>query len=272
MLTVPTSRSRRLASEPGTRLGCVCMPGIEFTVAGLVDGRCGQHWQFRCDHDFREIHEGREVEAHAYSGEASPLENLSTAGRAVLPGRRHQSSADLVGKHRPLEPPRRIRGLQRQFILTAMVGENPARVDPCQELIRSIGPNLIVALLMDGPKLSTRWPARYTTVSAEDPGCSVLIDAFLVGSDKRLTPILPPNRSCGFPEYGFPVGGFFIEAVSRFARLRVVRTDRQPDKATSRTHSSRHLLPGSSHRQLPPARESRWIPVMSTGMSIAGML
>src|SRR4029077_10366662 len=30
------------------------------------------------------------------------------------------------------------------------------------------------ALLMDGPQLRRRWPARYASVLAEDPGCSVL--------------------------------------------------------------------------------------------------
>src|SRR3981081_535823 len=37
----------------------------------------------------------------------------------------------------------------------------------------------------------------------------------------------PPNRTGGFPAYGSPVGGFFIETVSQFARLHEVRTARQ---------------------------------------------
>jgi hypothetical protein len=38
----------------------------------------------------------------------------------------------------------------------------------------------------------------------------------------------PPNRTGGFPAYGSPVGGFFIETVSRFARLRRARTASHP--------------------------------------------
>lgn len=58
--------------------------------------------------------------------------------------------------------------------VTTLICEDLARSDPCQELVRGIGPNLVIALLMDGPQLKDRWPARYATVLAEDPGSSVL--------------------------------------------------------------------------------------------------
>jgi hypothetical protein len=32
----------------------------------------------------------------------------------------------------------------------------------------------LICLLMDGPQLSSRWPGRYATTFADDPGCSVL--------------------------------------------------------------------------------------------------
>lgn len=58
--------------------------------------------------------------------------------------------------------------------LTTLICEDLARVDPCQAAVRAIGPNLLIALLMDGPQLGGRWPGRYATVLAEDPGTSVL--------------------------------------------------------------------------------------------------
>lgn len=58
--------------------------------------------------------------------------------------------------------------------VTTLICEDLARHDPCQDLVRGIGPNLVFALLMDGPQLKERWPARYATVLAEDPGSSVL--------------------------------------------------------------------------------------------------
>jgi hypothetical protein len=42
------------------------------------------------------------------------------------------------------------------------------------DLVRRIGPSLVVALLLDGPQLATRWPSRYASVLADDPGSTVL--------------------------------------------------------------------------------------------------
>jgi hypothetical protein len=58
--------------------------------------------------------------------------------------------------------------------LCALICEDLARLDPVSELVRAVGPNLVIALLMDGPQLPSRWPARYATVLADDPGSSVL--------------------------------------------------------------------------------------------------
>lgn len=55
-----------------------------------------------------------------------------------------------------------------------LICEDLARADPVAETIRRIGPNLVIALLQDGPQLVGRWPARYATVLADDPGSSVL--------------------------------------------------------------------------------------------------
>ena len=55
-----------------------------------------------------------------------------------------------------------------------LICEDLARQDPIAEIVRAVGPNLVIALLMDGPQLPSRWPARYATVLADDPGSSVL--------------------------------------------------------------------------------------------------
>lgn len=57
---------------------------------------------------------------------------------------------------------------------SVLICEDLARQDPIAEVMRSVGPNLVVALLMDGPQLAARWPARYASVLADDPGSSVL--------------------------------------------------------------------------------------------------
>jgi len=72
---------------------------------------------------------------------------------------------------------------------TVLVCEDLARQDPAAELIRAVGPNLLIALLMDGPQLSGRWPARYASVLADDPGTSVLTLTSL-GMAERSRPII----------------------------------------------------------------------------------
>lgn len=81
-------------------------------------------------------------------------------------------------------------------VLCCLICEDLARLDPCQPVVRAIGPNLLIALLMDGPQLTHRWPARYATVLAEDPGSAVLTVSSL--GLTRLSERLgcqPPNRS-----------------------------------------------------------------------------
>jgi hypothetical protein len=58
--------------------------------------------------------------------------------------------------------------------VAVLICEDLARQDPAAELVRAVGPNLVLALLMDAPQLPSRWPARYATVLADDPGSSVL--------------------------------------------------------------------------------------------------
>jgi len=55
-----------------------------------------------------------------------------------------------------------------------LICEDLARQDPVSEVVRSIGPNLVIALLFDGPQISKRWPAQYASILADDPGSSVL--------------------------------------------------------------------------------------------------
>lgn len=64
--------------------------------------------------------------------------------------------------------------LRGETTITTLICEDLARVDPAQELLRAIGPNIVIALLMDAAQLVTRWPSRYATVLAEDPGSAVL--------------------------------------------------------------------------------------------------
>lgn len=74
-----------------------------------------------------------------------------------------------------------------------LICEDLARVEPVSRMIRCVGPNLVIALLMDGPQLKNRWPGRYATVLADDPGSSVLTLTSL-GMSLRSRPNDQPAR------------------------------------------------------------------------------
>ena len=80
-----------------------------------------------------------------------------------------------------------------QITWSVLVCEDLARQDPAADLIRAVGPNLLIALLMDGPQLKSRWPGRYAGVLAEDPGTSVLTLTSL-GMAVRSRPIVAGKR------------------------------------------------------------------------------
>jgi hypothetical protein len=65
-------------------------------------------------------------------------------------------------------------GVNKWLTFCALICEDLARQDPVAQLVRSVGPNLVIALLMDGPQVAQRWSARYATVLADDPRSSVL--------------------------------------------------------------------------------------------------
>ena len=58
--------------------------------------------------------------------------------------------------------------------LVFLVCEDLARIDDVAHVVRSVGPTVVYAPLLDGPQLSTRWAARYASVLADDPGSAVL--------------------------------------------------------------------------------------------------
>jgi hypothetical protein len=64
--------------------------------------------------------------------------------------------------------------LKPWLTVAVLICEDLARPDPLGDLVHAVGPNLVICLLMDGPQLSNRWPGRYATTLADDPGCSVL--------------------------------------------------------------------------------------------------
>ncbi|SAL59788.1 hypothetical protein [Caballeronia humi] len=64
--------------------------------------------------------------------------------------------------------------IRADMTMVTLICEDLARMDPAMNAIRAVGPNLVIALLMDGPQSAKRWPGRYAGVLADEPGCAVL--------------------------------------------------------------------------------------------------
>ena len=73
-------------------------------------------------------------------------------------------------------PPRSVQLIEvgEGATVVSLVCEDLAQIDHVADLIRSVGPTIVVTPLLDGPQLSSRWSARYASVLADDPGSAVL--------------------------------------------------------------------------------------------------
>ncbi len=107
-----------------------------------------------------------------------------------------------------------VHQLNSWLCLMPLICEDLARPDPVGEIVRSVGPDLVIALLMDGPQLMTRWTARNAINLADDPGCSVLTLTSLGMIDlsntrqknPRIVPALFKDPVNGAHEIEFPAG------------------------------------------------------------------
>jgi hypothetical protein len=61
-----------------------------------------------------------------------------------------------------------------ELTLVSLVCEDLAQNDEIAALMRSVGPTVVLAALLDGPQLTSRWAARYASGLADDPGSAVL--------------------------------------------------------------------------------------------------
>jgi hypothetical protein len=62
----------------------------------------------------------------------------------------------------------------RHVHICPLICEDLARQDPIAPVVRALGPDLVVALLLDGPQKKKRWSHRYSSALVDEPGCSVL--------------------------------------------------------------------------------------------------
>ncbi|MCA0891265.1 hypothetical protein [Qipengyuania flava] len=151
-----------------------CCEGIEILVAGTSSDRDKNKGNFVAATTFRDATagqtSGRETvreKHHRWKLDAAQLRDYGLQG-VLSPEQAWWENIPLQSRQVDFTV------MRKDSVFAAMICEDLARVDPCQQMIRAVGPNLVIALLMDAPQIEARWPARYATVLAEDPGCAVL--------------------------------------------------------------------------------------------------
>jgi hypothetical protein len=142
-------------------------------------------------------------------------------------------------------------GLRKDMSLATLICEDLARTDPAMTAIRAVGPNLVVALLMDGPQLAVRWPGRYATVLAEDPGSAVLSFTCAAMVDRSNWVEAKPARSIGLwrdgggrtQEIGLPEDALGVMLTLQSKQKHQNTLDNRSDSSLSRQLTLRTVVP-----------------------------
>lgn len=161
-----------VAEEDVARLEAVLSRhGVPMLIAGVragsEPGAFGSNWvHFGASVDDRWWHY-RQDKHHRWSLERSQIEQYHL--EEVLDPRVRWWEAIAI-------KPRSLEILERDDgeTIAALVCEDLAQLDEVADLLRTVGPTLVVAILLDGPQLASRWAARYASVLADDPGSGVL--------------------------------------------------------------------------------------------------
>jgi hypothetical protein len=165
--------------------------GVSFLVAGVREratddgfGRNYIHLGVLTSHGWRRYQQDKH---HRWCLDEGQIRQYHLS-RMLDPRRQWWEAIDL--------PPRMVQILDIGAGMTSapLVCEDLARMDEVMELLRRVGPSIILAVLLDGPQLATRWPCRYASVLVDEPGSAVLTLTSL-GMAKRSTPAgIKPSR------------------------------------------------------------------------------
>jgi hypothetical protein len=155
--------------------------GLEFIVAGVSTDRQGNHVNLAAScilatpPDPRSANAGNrrlrligyQHKHHRWRIDRSQNRDYGLGG--ALPGGRYWWE-QIELRSRALN----VFHFRESSTFAALICEDLARLEPVHALVRAIGPNLVIALLMDGPQVSPRWPGRYAMGLSDDPGSSVI--------------------------------------------------------------------------------------------------
>jgi hypothetical protein len=201
------------SSSPGENYLCVDVP---LSRHHAIHFRQGKHHRWRLD--------------------SSQIRNYGIGGR-LNPARSYWEDIEIADR-------RLLFLVLRPWLVTSvLICEDLARHDPVGELLRSVGPHLVIALLMDGPQLASRWSSRYAAALADDPGSSVLSISSLgmvklAGSDakssrSRTVALWKDARGGGARELEVPDGNAALALTISVEYGREVTADARVDTENS---------------------------------------
>jgi hypothetical protein len=175
-------------------------PDVEFFVSGSSDNCAGEKGNFALSSHF--FDEGRGEQTTRMAATTSRAKHhrwrldyhqLVSYDLARSLDRNYLWWEKIVLRQREIH----VKVIRNASVFTTMICEDLARSDPCHEVLRAIGPNLVFVLLMDGPQLPVRWSARYATALSDDPGSSVLTftsRALMARSNAAIDKMSPEER------------------------------------------------------------------------------
>src|SRR5215469_16946578 len=112
----------------------------------------GRWWRYRQNKHNRWFLDDRQIEQYQLAATLPPAPGVRWWEAIAVPRRAVQ-----------------VLEMDEGVTLVSLVCEDLARIDEVSDLLRAIGPTLVVTTLLDGPQLASRWTARYASVLADDP-------------------------------------------------------------------------------------------------------
>jgi hypothetical protein len=165
--------------------------GISFLIAGVSSpptrnalGRNYLHFGIRADGGWTHYEQDKH---HRWCLDESQIRQYHLS-RSLHPGKLWWEAIEI--RERLLH----IVDMGGGITTTPLICEDLARLDEVADLIRRIGPSLVIAVLLDGPQLATRWACRYASVVADDPGSAVLTLTSLGMVSRSRPPGRPHSR------------------------------------------------------------------------------
>ncbi|TWT38571.1 hypothetical protein [Blastopirellula retiformator] len=145
-----------------------------FVIRGLVNGTSGGFSEnlarLTLIKDYQFVWAMDEVDQHKHHRWVLSRSQVAQYGLGRMLDMNHE------WEENTLIPRRRINfiRLAQGITIAVLICEDLAQSDPIGDVIRAVGPHLLICLLADGPQIASRWAARYALGFADDPGCSVL--------------------------------------------------------------------------------------------------